>query len=88
MTAKKAPVRHCVACREGKAKGELVRVACSPDGVVALDESGKLPGRGAYVCLDSACVQKAQKSRAFERQFKRQIDITIYEVLMVKCNDG
>ena len=81
------PVRHCVACRCGKAKADLMRVVRSPEGVVQLDTSGKLPGRGAYVCLQTACVQKAQKSRALERQFKRQIDPALYAALLAQCHD-
>ena len=44
------PERTCVACGVKKPKRELLRVACSPEGQVSVDGSGKAPGRGAYVC--------------------------------------
>ena len=61
---KKIPMRQCVGCREMKPKRELIRVVKSPEGAVSLDFKGKLPGRGAYICRDVACVDKAIKIRA------------------------
>ena len=60
---KKIPQRQCVGCREMKDKKALLRVVKAPDGTVSLDFGGKKPGRGAYVCHDVACLQKARKSR-------------------------
>ena len=56
---KKIPMRQCVGCREMKDKKALLRVVKAPDGTVSLDFGGKKPGRGAYVCHDVACLQKA-----------------------------
>lgn len=64
---KKIPQRQCVGCREMKDKKALLRVVKAPDGTVSLDFGGKKPGRGAYVCHDVACLQKARKTRALER---------------------
>ena len=61
---KKIPMRQCVGCREMKPKKELIRVVRSPEGQVSLDFRGKLPGRGAYVCPNAACLTKARKSKA------------------------
>ncbi|MFR1615911.1 MAG: RNase P modulator RnpM [Dysosmobacter welbionis] len=61
---KKIPQRQCVGCREMKDKKALLRVVKAPDGTVSLDFGGKKPGRGAYVCHDLACLQKARKTRA------------------------
>ena len=66
---KKIPMRQCVGCREMKEKKSLIRVVKSPEGEVSLDFKGKLPGRGAYVCPDPACLKRARKSRALERAF-------------------
>lgn len=49
------PERMCVACRERRPKAGLVRVCRGPDGQVAVDMTGKGPGRGAYVCRRSSC---------------------------------
>ncbi len=44
------PERTCIGCGNKKPKVELVRVARSPQGQVSVDNTGKAPGRGAYVC--------------------------------------
>lgn len=64
-----------------KAKKELIRVVRSPEGVVSLDFKGKLPGRGAYVCPQSACLARARKSRALERAFDTPLPPEVYEAL-------
>jgi len=56
-----------VACRTERQKRDLVRVVRAPDGTVALDRSGKLPGRGAYLCADGSCLSSALKKKAIER---------------------
>lgn len=67
------PMRMCVGCREMKPKKEMLRVVRSPDGVVSIDETGKKPGRGAYVCRDEACLARAIKQRQLERQLEVQL---------------
>ena len=78
---KKLPMRQCVGCREMRPKKELIRVVKSPEGTVSLDFGGKKPGRGAYVCHDVACLQKARKSRALERAFETAIPAEVYDAL-------
>lgn len=51
------PQRTCVACREVQAKGTLVRVVRTADGVFP-DAKGKLPGRGAYLHAKAECWQR------------------------------
>jgi predicted RNA-binding protein YlxR (DUF448 family) len=57
------PQRTCVACRQTSAKRQLVRIVRTPDGSVTVDPSGKLSGRGAYLCDSPACWQAALKQR-------------------------
>lgn len=78
---KKIPQRQCVGCREMKGKKELVRVVKSPEGLISLDEVGKKPGRGAYLCRGTACLLKARKSHALERAFDTQIPPEVYDAL-------
>ena len=59
MRRKHVPQRTCVACRQVKSKRELIRVVHAPDGAVCVDETGKAHGRGAYLCRDRACWEKA-----------------------------
>ncbi len=78
---KKIPMRQCVGCRVMKTKRELIRVVKSPEGLISLDFKGKLPGRGAYLCPDAACLSKAKKSRALERAFDTTLPAEVYEAL-------
>lgn len=68
--AKKVPLRICTGCAELKTKKELIRVVKTPDGLVAIDKTGKLNGRGAYICNDILCLQKAISSKGIERSLK------------------
>ena len=85
---KKIPLRQCLGCREMKPKKELIRVVRSPEGAVSLDFKGKLPGRGAYVCPDPACLAKARKSRALERAFSAQLPPEVWEALEKQMEGG
>jgi len=85
---KKIPQRQCTGCRERKAKRELIRVVRGTDGSVSLDFSGKLNGRGAYLCPDIQCLQKAQKSKALERSLEVPIPEQVYQRLMKEMEGG
>ena len=75
---KKIPMRQCMGCRERKAKKELIRVVRCTDGNVCLDFSGKLNGRGAYICPDPNCLKKAQKAKSLERSLEVSIPEEVY----------
>ncbi len=74
----KTPVRTCVGCKSRKAQANLIRITCSHDGVLLLDSAQKLPGRGAYLCPEVACLTLACKKRAFDRAFRRSISTKAY----------
>jgi len=78
---KKIPMRQCLGCREMKPKKDLIRVVRSPEGELSLDFRGKLPGRGAYVCPDPACLAKVRKSKALERAFSAPIPDGVWDGL-------
>lgn len=78
---KKIPKRQCVGCREMKDKKDLLRVVKSPAGVASLDFGGKKPGRGAYVCHEVGCLQKARKSKALERALETVIPPEVYDAM-------
>ena len=63
------PVRTCIGCREKVAKRELLRVVAG-DGTVVPDPAGSAPGRGAYLHLDPACLELAERRRAFTRALR------------------
>ena len=73
MPQKKIPMRMCVGCREMKPKKELLRVVHGPDGSVSIDVTGRKPGRGAYLCKNAQCMEKALRQRQLERAFEAPI---------------
>ena len=78
---KKIPQRQCMGCRERKAKKAMIRVVRCTDGSVSLDFSGKLNGRGAYICPNPDCLKKALRSKALDRSLETEIPETIYDRL-------
>jgi predicted RNA-binding protein YlxR (DUF448 family) len=80
LKTKKVPVRMCIACREGKPKKELVRVVASEDGLFP-DETGKAHGRGAYLCPDLECLDKARKTKAFDRALETSMSEDAYNAI-------
>ena len=81
MGTKKIPMRMCTGCREMKPKRELVRVVKQTDGAITLDFTGKLNGRGAYICKDKTCLERARKSNALSRAFETKVSEEIYAQL-------
>jgi predicted RNA-binding protein YlxR (DUF448 family) len=86
--AKKIPMRMCVSCREMRPKKELTRVVRTPEGEVLIDPTGRANGRGAYLCLKTACLEKAIKSRALERTLEVAISKETYEALRKDCENA
>ena len=81
MTTPRQRPRTCVACREESPKRALIRIVRSPAGAVFLDERGKLPGRGAYLCADRECLEKARKTKGLARALKTDIPEDLYDRL-------
>ncbi|MCD7709171.1 MAG: YlxR family protein [Clostridiales bacterium] len=80
MAEKYVPLRRCVGCGELKPKGELIRIIKTDEGVL-IDETGKKNGRGAYLCKNVECLERARKSRGFERSLKVAVPKDVYERL-------
>ena len=72
MSEKKVPERRCIGCMQSKPKRELLRIVASPDGL-QIDISGKMPGRGAYLCRSEECARLAVKKNAFGRNLKTEV---------------
>ncbi len=81
MAPRKVPMRTCVGCRTVRAKRELVRVVRTPAGEVTVDPTGKLSGRGAYICPDRGCLEQARQGKRLERALKESIPADVYERL-------
>jgi len=78
---KKIPERKCLGCGAKKQKNQLVRVVRTKDGSVTLDKTGKVSGRGAYICPDINCYNKARKAKRFENNLEIAIPDTVYDSL-------
>ena len=92
MKQKKVPLRKCIGCMEMKAKKELIRIVKTPEkkdengeilqqSEITVDATGKKSGRGAYICKNRECLQKAVKSRRLERSFSCKIPEEVYQKL-------
>ena len=79
--AKKLPLRMCTGCGEMKTKKELIRVLKTPEDEIVIDSTGKKNGRGAYICCQVTCLQKAIKTRGLERSLKVSIPKELVETL-------
>lgn len=78
---KNIPNRTCIGCNEIKPKKELIRIVKNKEGNIFVDKTGKANGRGAYLCDNIECLEKAIKTKRLERTFETQIEDKIYEDL-------
>lgn len=72
--------RTCILSRRTAPREELIRLALGPDGSVAPDLRARAPGRGAWIGVDRAALDRANAGGrlkpALERAFKT-IDVTV-----------
>ena len=78
---KELPKRTCIGCNQIKPKKELIRIVKNKEGQIFIDRTSKANGRGAYICDDINCLEKAIKSKRLERTFETNIDDEIYDNL-------
>lgn len=78
---KKIPLRTCMGCNEKRPKKELIRIVKQKDGNVELDKTGKMEGRGAYICNNIECLDKVIKTKRLERTLDIQISEETYKNL-------
>ena len=78
---KKIPQRTCMGCNKKKDKKDLIRIVKNKDNIINVDKTGKLEGRGAYICDNIECLEKVIKSKRLERVLEIKIDDEIYNNL-------
>ena len=82
MKTRKIPLRRCVACHESRPKQELLRIVRKADsGEIVLDCTGKVNGRGAYICHNKECFTKMEKGNKLSREFETEINLSVYSKL-------
>ena len=78
---KQKPQRTCMGCNTKKDKQDLIRIVKNKDNEISIDKTGKKEGRGAYICDNIECLEKAIKSKRIEKIFDMKISEEIYENL-------
>ena len=84
---KKVPLRKCVITNERFPKQELIRVVRDKEGNVAVDYSGKMNGRGAYLKKEFTVIKKAIKTKKLDRHLGVKIPDAIYNELESLFNE-
>ena len=79
---KSEPERECIACRIQRQKSELFKIVRTPEKTVVIDDTGRMNGRGAYICRSEECILKAKKTKAVSRNLKISEDDRLYEELL------
>ena len=57
----------------------LLRIVKNKENIIKVDEKGKEPGRGAYICLNMECFEKAKKTKKLEKALDIKINDEIYD---------
>ena len=81
LRPKHIPQRMCVACRDHAAKRALIRVVRTSDGTVEIDPTGRKNGRGAYLCGQAACWERALKTGMLGRALNAELPPETVETL-------
>ena len=68
------PQRTCAVCREVHDKQDMTRVARLADGRVAIDPTGRAPGRGTYICTRPDCREPERLAAGVRRALGAPID--------------
>lgn len=82
MKQRHVPQRTCVGCGQVQPKRMMVRVVRTPAGGVEVDPTGKLSGRGAYICKNSDCWARAIQRSALNRALKMEVSAEDRERLL------
>ncbi len=82
------PTRICIVCRKKGDKSEFFKIVKNRAGQVLVETDKKLEGRGAYICKNSDCVKKCEKSKALNRTFKTEISKNVYEGIENACTNN
>ena len=78
---KSNPQRTCMGCNQKKDKKDLIRIVKNKENEIKIDRTGKLDGRGAYICDDIECLEGVIKTKRLERALDIKISQEIYESL-------
>ncbi len=78
---KKIPQRTCMGCSTKKNKTDLIRIVRSKENEINIDKTGKMQGRGAYICNNIDCLERVIRSKRLEKVLETKITEDIYNKL-------
>ncbi|WMJ76142.1 MULTISPECIES: RNase P modulator RnpM [unclassified Sedimentibacter] len=81
MKTRKIPMRKCIGCMESFPKKELCRIVKNKDNEINFDSTGKMNGRGTYICKKTECFDKAVKSKRLSKSLEAEIPNEVYEAI-------
>ncbi len=79
MKTKKIPLRKCIACGENRPKKELIRIVKDNEGNFDIDLTGKMNGRGAYICPTQECLERSKNNKQLSKALKMNIPDELYD---------
>ena len=88
MSPRRVPIRTCTSCRTSGEKTGLIRIVRTPAGEVLIDETGKMAGRGTYLCPSLECLRKAMKEKRLSRALKMEIPEDVHRRLEQMIEQG
>lgn len=80
--------RMCFICRKTYNKNEMLRIVKTSAGEILIDKTGKTNGRGAYICMDPACISQIKKQKVLNRAFKCEFPVSVYTKLCEELIDN
>ncbi len=68
------PLRTCAVCREVHPKRSMSRLVRRADGSVAVDPTGRAPGRGTYLCDQASCREPGRLAEGVQRALGGRVE--------------
>ena len=85
---KKEIKRMCFVCRNIYNKNDMTRIVKTASGEILLDKTGKMNGRGAYICHNNDCIELMKKQRVLNKAFKCEFPVSVYTKLCEELIDN
>ena len=83
---RETPIRQCVGCGARRDKVELIRIVNNKNEIL-IDPRGNLPGRGAYLCPNMECLEKARNDNKLNKALKTDVSEAFYQELVEEIDN-
>jgi predicted RNA-binding protein YlxR (DUF448 family) len=71
------PLRTCISCGSKRAKDLLIRIIPDNENRLIQDNSGRIKGRGAYICEMQPCLERLVNNKRLNKQFRTDMEISV-----------